>query len=159
VVLLFLESILLRSAQGRKLLINTMLKAKLIKSGIFELNLIVIANGFQEVGMLIVQPQCQASKVLKHFILALQVENPRVMRIVINDDKNVPLASHGANPRRTDSVPGCSVIMVLTEEWEAVIILPRCQGAQTRSVSNLSKGNPWSRPKPLSRHNKSTQMT
>jgi hypothetical protein len=54
--------------------------------------------------MLIVQPQNQAPKVLKHYILALQEEDPRVTRIVINDDKNVPLASHGANPRRTDSV-------------------------------------------------------
>jgi hypothetical protein len=54
--------------------------------------------------MLMVQPQSQAQKVLKYFILALQEENLRVMRIVVNDDKNVPLASHGANPRRTDSV-------------------------------------------------------
>jgi hypothetical protein len=54
--------------------------------------------------MLIVQPQSQASKVLKHFILTLQEENPRVMRIIINDNKNVSLASHGVNPRRTDSV-------------------------------------------------------
>jgi hypothetical protein len=46
----------------------------------------------------------QALKVLKHFILALQEENPRVTRIIVNDDKDVPLASHGANPRRTDSV-------------------------------------------------------
>jgi hypothetical protein len=89
---------------GRKLLINPMIKAKLIKRGISELSLIVTANDFQAVGMLIVQPQSQAPKVLKHFTLALQEENPRVMRIVINDDKNVPLASHGANPRRTDSV-------------------------------------------------------
>jgi hypothetical protein len=81
-----------------------MLKTKLIKRGIPELSPIVTVNGFQAVGMLIVQPQSQASKVLKHFILALQEENPRVTRIIINDDKNVPLASHGANLRRTDSV-------------------------------------------------------
>jgi hypothetical protein len=81
-----------------------MLQAKLIKRGISELNPVVIANGFQAVGMLIVQPQSQASKVLKHFILALQEENLRVTRIIINDDKNVPLASHGASLRRTDSV-------------------------------------------------------
>jgi hypothetical protein len=103
-VLSFHDSILLRNAWGGKLLINTMLQAKLIKSGIFELSPIVTANGFQAVGMLIVQPQSQASKVLKHFILTLQEENPRVMRIIINDNKNVPLASHGVNPRRTDSV-------------------------------------------------------
>jgi hypothetical protein len=54
--------------------------------------------------MLIVQPHDQAPKVLNHFILALQEEDPRVTRIVINDDKNIPLASYGANPRRTDSV-------------------------------------------------------
>jgi hypothetical protein len=42
--------------------------------------------------------------VLKHFILAFQEENPRVTRIIINDDKNIPLASHGVNPRGTDSV-------------------------------------------------------
>jgi hypothetical protein len=54
--------------------------------------------------MLIVKPQSPALKVLKHFNLALQEENPRVTRIIVNDDKNVPLASHGANPRRTDSV-------------------------------------------------------
>jgi hypothetical protein len=81
-----------------------MLKAKLIERGISKLGLIVTANSFQEVGMLIVQPQSQAPKVLKHFILAFQEENPRVTRIVINDDKNIPLASHGANPRRTNSV-------------------------------------------------------
>jgi hypothetical protein len=36
---------------------NTMLKAKLIEIGIPELGPSVIANGFQTVGMLIVQPQ------------------------------------------------------------------------------------------------------
>jgi hypothetical protein len=87
-----------------KLQINTMLKAKLIKGGISELSLIITVNGFQEVEMLIVQPQGQAPKVLKHFILALQEENLRVMRIVINDDKNVPLTSYGVNPRGIDSV-------------------------------------------------------
>jgi hypothetical protein len=90
--------------QGGKLLINTMLKAELIERGIHELGPIVIVYGFQVVGMLIVQPQSQAPKVLKHLILALQEENPRVTRIVINDDKDVPLASHGANLRGTDSV-------------------------------------------------------
>jgi hypothetical protein len=90
--------------RGRKLLINPMLKAKLIKRGISELSPIVTANGFQAVGMLIVQPHGQAPKVLKHFILTLQEENSRVTRVVVNDDKSVPLASHGANPRRTDSV-------------------------------------------------------
>jgi hypothetical protein len=54
--------------------------------------------------MLIVQPQSQAPKVLNHFILTFQEENSRVTRIVINDDKNIPLASHRANPRGTDSV-------------------------------------------------------
>jgi hypothetical protein len=54
--------------------------------------------------MIIVQPQSQAPKVVKHFILALPEENPRVMRIVVNDEKNILLASHGANPRGTDSV-------------------------------------------------------
>jgi hypothetical protein len=92
------------NAWGEKLLINSMLKTKLIKRGIPELSPIITVNGFQAVGMLIVQPESQASKVLKHFILALQEENPRVTRIIINDDKNVPLASHGANLRRTDSV-------------------------------------------------------
>jgi hypothetical protein len=95
---------MLRNARGGKLLINAMLKAKLIKRGISELSPIVTANGFQAVGMLIVQPQSQELKVLKYFIFALQEENPRVMRVVVNNDKNIPLASHGANPRRTDSV-------------------------------------------------------
>jgi hypothetical protein len=81
-----------------------MLKTKLIKRGIPELNLIVTVNSFQEVGMLNVQPQGQAPKVLKHFILALQEENSRLMRVVINNDKNVPLASHRVNPKRTDSI-------------------------------------------------------
>jgi hypothetical protein len=94
----------LRNALGRKLLVNNMLKAKLIRRGISELSPIVTMNGFEVVEMLIIQPQSQAPKVLKHFILAIQEENPRVTRIIINDDKNVPLASHGAYPRRTDSV-------------------------------------------------------
>jgi hypothetical protein len=89
---------------GGKLMINPTFKAKLIKRGISELSPIITMNSFQAVEMLIIQPQSQASKVLKHFILALQEENSRVTRVVINDDKNVPLASLGVNPRRTDSV-------------------------------------------------------
>jgi hypothetical protein len=64
--------------RGGKLLINPMLKTKLIKRGISELSPIVTMNGFQAVGMFIVQPQSQAPKVLKHFILALQEEDPRI---------------------------------------------------------------------------------
>jgi hypothetical protein len=90
--------------QGEELLINTMLKTKLIKRGIPELGPIVTANGFQTIGMLNVQPQSQALKVLKDFILALQEENRRVTRTVIDNDKNVPLASHGAYLRGIDSV-------------------------------------------------------
>jgi hypothetical protein len=71
VVLSFHDSILLRNTRGGKLLINTMLKAKLIKRVISELSHIITTNGFQAAGMLIVQPQSQAPKVLKHFILAL----------------------------------------------------------------------------------------
>jgi hypothetical protein len=81
-----------------------MFNTKLIERGIPKLGHIVTINGFQAVGMLIVQPQGQAPKVLKHLILAFQGENPRLMRIVINDDKNVPLASHRANLRGTDNV-------------------------------------------------------
>jgi hypothetical protein len=95
---------LLRQTRGGKLLINTMLKAKLIKRGIPELSPIVIVNGFQVVRILIVQPQSQAPNVLKHFLLALQEENSRITRIVSNNDKNIPLASHGANLRGTNSV-------------------------------------------------------
>jgi hypothetical protein len=72
--------------QGGKLLINTILKTKLIERGIPELGLIVTVNGFQAVGMLIVQPQSRAQKVLKHFILTFQEENLRVTRIVISND-------------------------------------------------------------------------
>jgi hypothetical protein len=80
-----------------------MLKTKLIERGIPELSLIVIVNGFQAIGMLIVQPQSQDPKVLKHFILAFQ-EGLRVTRMVVNDDKNIPLTTHGANLRRIDNV-------------------------------------------------------
>jgi hypothetical protein len=81
-----------------------MLKTKLIERDIHELDPIITMNGFQAVGMLIVQPQSQAPKMLKHFILDFKEENPRVTRIVINNDKNISLASYGENPRGTDSV-------------------------------------------------------
>jgi hypothetical protein len=42
--------------RGGELLINTMLKTKLIERGIPELDSIVTVNDFQPVGMLIVQP-------------------------------------------------------------------------------------------------------
>jgi hypothetical protein len=42
---------------GEELLINTVLKAKLIERGIPEFDPSVTANGFQAVGMLIVQLQ------------------------------------------------------------------------------------------------------
>jgi hypothetical protein len=61
-------------------------------------------HGSPPVGILIVQPESQVLKVFKHFISAFQEETPRVTRIVINDNKNIPLAAHGANPRGTDSV-------------------------------------------------------
>jgi hypothetical protein len=47
----------LRNTQGGELLINTVLNAKLIERGITKLGIIVTVNGFQAVGMLIVQPQ------------------------------------------------------------------------------------------------------
>jgi hypothetical protein len=56
-VLLFHDSILLRNTRGGELLINTILKAKLIKRGIPKLGPIITANVFQAVGILIVQPQ------------------------------------------------------------------------------------------------------
>jgi hypothetical protein len=74
-ILLFHNSILLRNTRGGELLINTVLRAKLIKRGIPKLGVIVTTIGFQTVGMLIVQPQCQAPKVLQHFILAFQEED------------------------------------------------------------------------------------
>jgi hypothetical protein len=81
-----------------------MLKAKLMERGISELCPTVTVNSSQEARMLIVQPQSQAPKVFKHFILAFREENQRVARIVVNDDKNIPLVSHGVNPRGTDTV-------------------------------------------------------
>jgi hypothetical protein len=96
VVLSFHNSILLRTARGGKLLINAMLKAKLIKRGISELSPIITVNSFLAVGILIIQPQSQEPKVLKYLIFAFQEENSRVTRVVINNDNNVPLASHGA---------------------------------------------------------------
>jgi hypothetical protein len=57
VVLSFYDSILLRNTCGGELLINTMLKAKLIERGIPELGPVITMNGFQAVEMLIVQPQ------------------------------------------------------------------------------------------------------
>jgi hypothetical protein len=47
----------LRNTRGGELLINTVLKAKLIKRDIPQLGPIITANGFQPVGMLIVQPE------------------------------------------------------------------------------------------------------
>jgi hypothetical protein len=119
----------LRHTWGKKLLINTILKEKLIERGIPELGPIVTMSSFQAVGMLIVQPQSQAPKMFKHFIFAFQEENPRVMRIVINDDKNIPLAAmertrEGPTVSIWSNCPGCSVITVLIKEWDAVIILP-----------------------------------
>jgi hypothetical protein len=90
--------------RGRKLLINTMLNAKLIERCILKIGPIVTVNSFQAAGMLIVQHQSQALEGFKHFIVALQEENPTVTRIVINDDKNIPLATHGVNLRGIDSV-------------------------------------------------------
>jgi hypothetical protein len=95
---------MLRNMRGRELLINTVLKAKLIKRDIHEIGHIVTVNDFQAFGMLIIQPQSQALKVLKYLILTLQEENPRVTRIVINNNKNIPLVSHRMNSRGTDSV-------------------------------------------------------
>jgi hypothetical protein len=43
--------------RDRKLLINTILKAKMVERDIAKLGLIVTMNRFQAVGMLIVQPQ------------------------------------------------------------------------------------------------------
>jgi hypothetical protein len=99
--------------QGKKLLINTMLMAKLIERGITKLGPIVTSNTFQVVGMIIVEPQSQDPKVLKHFILAFQEENPRVTR-----------TQEGLTMSIWSNYPGCLVITLLTREWDLVIILP-----------------------------------
>jgi hypothetical protein len=91
---------------GKKLLINTMLKVKLIERCIPELSPAVTTNTFQAVGMFIIQPQSQAPKVLKHFILTFQEET-----------QEGPTVSIWSN------CPGCLIITVLTGEWEAAIIL------------------------------------
>jgi hypothetical protein len=54
VILSFHDSIMLRNMRGRELLINTMLKAKLIERDIPKLGPVVTTNGFQAVGMFIV---------------------------------------------------------------------------------------------------------
>jgi hypothetical protein len=117
------------NTRGRKLLINTMLKTKLIERGIPKLSPIVTLNSFQAVGMIIVQPQGQAPKVLKHFVLVFQEENVRVTRIVINNDKTYHLppmerTREGPTVSIWSNYSGCSVFTVLTGEWEAAIILP-----------------------------------
>jgi hypothetical protein len=76
--------------QGRELLINTVLKAKLIERDIPKFGPIVTVNSFQVVVMLIVQPQSQALKVLKYFILAFQEETPRVMRVAVTPRVSKP---------------------------------------------------------------------
>jgi hypothetical protein len=43
-------------------------------------------------------------KVLKHLIPAFQKEDPRVPRVVIDNDMNIPLATHGVNLKVTDNV-------------------------------------------------------
>jgi hypothetical protein len=122
-VLSFQNFILLRHMRGRNLLINTMLKAKLIKRGIPELGPIIIANSFQAVGMLIVQPQSQALKVFKHFILAFKQLGCSTMTRTyhlppMEQTREGPTLSIRSN------CPGCSDIIVLTREWDAAIILP-----------------------------------
>jgi hypothetical protein len=47
----------LRNTRDGELLINNVLKAKLIERDIHELGPIIAADDFQAVGMLIVQPQ------------------------------------------------------------------------------------------------------
>jgi hypothetical protein len=110
-------------------LINTILKAKLIERAIAKLGLIATVNSFQAVRMLIVQPQGQALKVFKHFILAFEEENPRVMRTTSTMTRTYHLlpmerTQEGPTVSIWSNCPGCSIIRVLTEERDATIILP-----------------------------------
>jgi hypothetical protein len=81
-----------------------MFKIKLIELGIPELSPIITSYCFQIIGMFIVQLQSQALKVFKQFIIPLQEENPRVTRIIIHNNGNIPPTAHRANTRGTDSV-------------------------------------------------------
>jgi hypothetical protein len=85
-------------------LINTTLKAKLIERGIPELGPIFTANSFQAVGCSLFNLKAKLRKCSNTSSLLSKKKPPRVMRIVINNDKNIPLASDGVNPRGTDSV-------------------------------------------------------
>jgi hypothetical protein len=119
----------LRNTRGGELLINIVLKAKLIERGIPELGTIVTVNGFQAVVMLIAQPQDYTPKVLKHLILAFQKENLRLPRVVINNKKTYhlpPMERTREGPIMSiwSNCPGRSVITVLIREWKAAIILP-----------------------------------
>jgi hypothetical protein len=102
--------------QGRKLLINIMLKIELIERGIPELSLIVTVNDFQAVGILIVHSQSQALKRLKHFILSFQEENSRVMRIIINNNKNTTCLPR-SKPERYRQCSHGVIVQVTQSSW------------------------------------------
>jgi hypothetical protein len=107
--------------------------------------------------MFIVQPQNQALKVFKHFILALQEENPRVTRIVVHNDKNIPLTAHRANPRGTDSVHMKQLFESLNHHgvnWrmghnDHLAIMTK---STNKVTLKLEQDNPQRMSKPLSQH-------
>jgi hypothetical protein len=90
----FHNTILGRRIRTRKLVFKTQVMAKGFKARVFEFRAIVTANRLYGIFVpLVPQPQDKISNKTKRLPFLLKKEHPRILRLVIHHNKDVPLST------------------------------------------------------------------
>jgi hypothetical protein len=93
-VLPFHNTILGRRIRTRKLVFKTQVIAKGFKASVFEFRAIVTADCLYGISMpLVSQPQDKISNKTKRLPLILEKKHPRMPRVVVHHNKDVPLST------------------------------------------------------------------
>jgi hypothetical protein len=94
----FHHAVMGRHIRTRELVFKTQVMAKCFEARVFKFRAIVTADRSYGISVpLVSQPQDKISNKTKHLPFLLRKENPRIPRVVIHHNQNVPLPTHGSH--------------------------------------------------------------
>jgi hypothetical protein len=157
----FHHAILGRHIRTRNLMFKTQVMEKGFEARVFEFRAIVTADRSYDIPVpLIPQPQDKISKKTKCLPFLLKKEHPRMPRVVIHHNKDIPLPTRRSHTSRANKVHMEQLAWMLSHHIgerrvRRATILACLHGAQTNSFSNLNLGNPRTKLSLLKRDKRS----
>jgi hypothetical protein len=140
---------------------KTQVVAKSFKTRVSEFSAIVTADCSFGISVpLVPQPQDKISKKTKRLPLIREKEHPRIPRIVVHHNKDIPLPTRRSHTSWTHKIHMEQLAWTLNhhigERWvREATILACLHGAQTNSFSSLNRGNPGTKLSLLKRDKRS----